>query len=508
MTHASDLFLRAAGLRKAYGPVTVLADVDFDLRRGEVHALVGENGAGKSTLSRILAGLLRPDAGILSLAGRVFAPGNRQAAERAGVRMVLQELNRVGNLTVAESLFLDRLPHRWGWIDFPKLHSDTRSALHRVGLVDVEPTTPIDRLGVGQRQLVEIAAGLAGQCDVLILDEPTAALTAPEIERLFGQIEQLRAAGVAILYISHRMEEIRRLANRISILRDGQMIATRPTGELSLDEMVRLMVGRDLEPDRSRSGRTLGSVALRVESLGRGRAVQDVSFEVRRGEVLGFAGLMGSGRTETMRAIFGADRPDFGRILVGDPPAPVSLRSPADAVRRGIALLTEDRKEQGLLLPLSIQANLTLPSLARACARLGWIRGGTEAALGRRWIESLAVRCRDALQPVAELSGGNQQKVVVAKWLLRDCDILIFDEPTRGIDVGAKFEIYRWLERLAAAGKAIIVVSSDLKELMSVADRIAVMSAGRLVETFRRGDWSADRIMSAALSGHLGGGVS
>ena len=499
----SALLFRAKGLGKSYGPVRVLADVDFDLRAGEVHALVGENGAGKSTLSRIIAGLTPADAGSMTLVGEPHAPRDRRDAEHRGIRMVLQELNLVGNLTVAESLFLDRLPHRWGWIDRARLHTRARSALARVGLTELDPGRLIRTLGVGQQQLVEIAAGLSRSCRVLILDEPTAALTDAEIEHLFRQLAILRSSGTGILYISHRLEEVRRLADRLSVLRDGRMIATRLVADVTLDDIVRLMVGRDLRPGPDRATRPAGPVALQVTSLRREPVVKDVSFEVRRGEILGFAGLMGSGRTETMRAVFGADLPDAGAIRLHGAPTAIRIRSPREAVRRGIALLTENRKEQGLLLPLSVGANITLPSLPRFSGRGGWLRGTLEAAAGSQWVQALGVRCRDAGQRVSDLSGGNQQKVVIAKWLLRDCDVLIFDEPTRGIDVGARFEIYEFLDGLAAKGKAIVVVSSDLPELMALCDRIAVMSAGRLAATFRRGEWSQDRIMAAALSGYL-----
>ncbi len=495
--------LQARRLCKSYGPVRVLAEVDFELRAGEVHALVGENGAGKSTLSRILAGLTEPDSGSMALAGATHAPRDRRQAERAGVRMVMQELNLVGNLTVAESLFLDRLPHRWGWIDQTQLRQRARAALSRVGLADLEPERLISSLGVGQQQLVEIAAGLCRDCRVLILDEPTAALTDVETEQLFRQISVLREAGAGILYISHRLEEIRRIADRLSVLRDGRLVATRPAGTVAMEEIVRLMVGRDLGAAPPRARRKAGNLALEVHGFRRLPAVQDVSFDLRRGEILGLAGLMGSGRTETVRAVFGADAAEAGEIRLHGKLLPTRFASPREAVRHGIALLTENRKEQGLLLPLAVRTNVTLPSIGRLAGGAGWLRQTAETIAAANWVQALGVRCRDIEQPVADLSGGNQQKVVIAKWLLRDCDILMFDEPTRGIDVGARFEIYEWLDRLAAQGKAVLVVSSDLPELMGLCDRIVVMSAGRVAGRFDRGDWSQDRIMNAALSGYV-----
>jgi ribose transport system ATP-binding protein len=497
-----ETLLSITGLGKSYaGPV--LSEVELELRRGEVHALVGENGAGKSTLSRILAGLTQPDRGQMALRGVPYAPRTKRDAEHHGVRMVMQELNLIGNLTVAESIFIERLPHRFGWIDYRRLNREAGEILEQVGLGGLDPSRLIRTLGVGQQQLVEIAAGLSQRCDLLILDEPTAALTDPEINRLFGQIHRLKAAGTCVLYISHRMEEIQRIGDRVSVLRDGQLIATRPGAEIPLDEIVRLMVGRELGEAFARETPPPGPVALRVQGLRRGPAVRDVSFEVHRGEILGFAGLMGSGRTETMRALFGADRKEAGEVFFHGSTTPSAVDSPRDAVRLGLALLTENRKEQGLWLPLSIRSNLTMMCLNQLSRAPGWIRPGLERDEANRWAKTLSVRCAGVEQRVVELSGGNQQKVVIAKWLFRDCDILIFDEPTRGIDVGAKFEIYQLLGRLAAQGKAIVVVSSDLKELLGLCDRIAVMSAGRLAATFRRGAWSQDQIMAAALSGYL-----
>ncbi len=501
---ASNSLLTCAGLWKSYAE-PVLLDVDFDLRAGEVHALVGENGAGKTTLARIIAGLTRPEQGAMRLRGEPYAPASRADAERHSIRMVMQELNLVGNLTVAENIYIAQLPHRLGVINYRKLHADARELTARLGLGDVAPDQPVRTLGVGQQQLVEIAAGLSRRCDLLILDEPTAALTDADVERLFAQIERLKADGVGILYISHRLEEIRRIADRITVLRDGKLIATRQAGEVSLDEIIRMMVGRDLGEAQPRAAREPGPVALRVEGLRRGAAVRDVSFEVREGEILGFAGLMGSGRTETLRAVFGADRRDAGDIFVGGSDAPARLRSPRDAVRLGMALLTEDRKEQGLLLPLSVRINATLARL-REVARFGqWLRPHRERDAAQRLVDALGVRCRSTEQPVVTLSGGNQQKVVLARWVFRDGKVLLFDEPTRGIDVGAKFEIYRLLADLAERGKAIVVASSDLLELFTICDRIAVLSAGRLAATFCRGEWTEDKIMQAALSEYVGG---
>jgi ribose transport system ATP-binding protein len=439
----------------------------------------------------------------MRLHGQLYAPRSKVDAERHGIRMVMQELNLIGNLTVAENIFLEHLPHRCGVISYAKLNADARDVMARAGLKDIAPDRLVSSLGVGQQQLTEIAAGLSRRCRLLILDEPTAALTEAETQALFTQIARLKADGTGIIYISHRMEELKRIADRITVLRDGKLVATHPAAEIGIDEIVRLMVGRELGAVHAAERRTRGRVALRAMGLCRGGVVKDVSFEAYRGEILGFAGLMGSGRTETMRLVFGADRADAGTLYLHGSETPARIRSPRDAVRRGLALLTEDRKAQGLLLPLPVRVNVTLARLRDLLRPGGWIRAADERADAGRMVRMLGVRCQGAEQRVAELSGGNQQKVVIAKWLYRDCDILIFDEPTRGIDVGAKFEIYNLLSDLAAKGKAIIVVSSDLKELLAICDRIAVMSAGRLAATFERGEWTQDKIMAAALSGYL-----
>jgi ribose transport system ATP-binding protein len=501
---ATQELLRVSGLSKSYA-APVLCDVGFDLRPGEIHALVGENGAGKTTLARIIAGLTEADAGQMHLNSRPYAPADRTAAEQGGVRIVMQELNVIGTLTVAESIFIDRLPNRFGFVDRRRLHADAQELMARLGLDDIEPERMVGSLGVGQQQLVEIAAGLSRRCDLLILDEPTAALTATEVDLLFTHLKALRASGVGIIYISHRLEELRRIADRVTVLRDGKVIGTRQAETAPLNDIIRMMVGRDLSEVQRPTGRGRGKLALRVRNLSRGQSVRDVSFEVREGEILGFAGLMGSGRTETMRAVFGADPSDAGAVIVGDGDTPARIRSPRDAIRHGLALLTEDRKEQGLFQPLPVRVNISLARL-RELASLGhWIRSREESAVARRYADALAVRYRSVEQPAAELSGGNQQKVVIARWLYRDCHVLLFDEPTRGIDIGAKLDIYRLLADLADRGKAIVVTSSDLLELFAICDRICVMSGGHLAATFERGDWTEGKVMDAAFSGHIGG---
>ena len=502
MTESGYILFEARGISKSFGPVQALSAVDLVLRSGTVHALVGENGAGKSTLSKIIAGIQPPDAGQMQLEGQSFAPSNRRQAEHAGIRMVMQELNLIDNLSVAENIFLDQLPSRFGFVRYPTLNRSAREVMSRVGLEEISPSAAVGSLGIGTRQMVEIAAGLSRNCRILILDEPTASLTDREAGLLFRQIHQACQRGVAVVYISHRIEEILRIADEVTILRDGRVVSTQLARGLTADEIIRSMVGRDLPPRQQTRSAAGGAVALRLDRLCAGPKVRDVSMELHRGEILGLAGLMGSGRTELARAIFGADPIDSGSIYLYGSDRPERIRSPRQAVRKGIALLTEDRKQQGLFLPQSIRYNISLPRLD-SCSRMGVINGSREQSIGEQYIESLSIRCSGTEQSIGQLSGGNQQKVVIAKWLLRDCEILIFDEPTRGIDVGAKFEIYRLLSDLASRGKSVLFISSDLKELTAVCDRIAVLSAGRLTATFTAQDYSEQAITEAAFREHL-----
>nr|WP_241077637.1 sugar ABC transporter ATP-binding protein [Pseudomonas seleniipraecipitans] len=497
---AGETVLAARNIGKTYVQ-PVLGGVELELRAGEVLALTGENGAGKSTLSKIFCGLEQPTTGSLTFLDQPYAPASRREAERLGVRMVLQELNLLPTLTVAENLFLDNLPSRGGWISRGRLREMARQAMAQVGLEAVDPDTPVAALGVGHQQMVEIARNLIGDCRVLILDEPTAMLTAREVDLLFEQIQRLRDAGVAIVYISHRLEELAKVAQRVAVLRDGQLVAVEPIDRYSSDELVTLMVGREVGDAIDLGERNIGAPLLQVTNLSRRGKVDDVSFSVRAGEIYGISGLIGAGRTELLRLIYGADPADSGQVAIGTPPVPVRVRSPAEAVGHGIALITEDRKGEGLLLGQPIAANLALGNMP-AVSKHGVMRPAAEQALAQRQIDAMRIRCNGPHQAVAELSGGNQQKVVIGRWLERDCRVLLFDEPTRGIDVGAKFEIYGLLGELARQGKALVVVSSDLRELMLICDRIGVLSAGRLIETFDRDDWSQDRLLAAAFAGY------
>jgi ribose transport system ATP-binding protein len=493
--------LSLQGVGKDYA-ATVLDGVGLELHAGQVLALTGENGAGKSTLSKIVCGLVAPTRGRMLLGGQPFAPRSRRDAEAQGVRMVMQELGLVPTLTVAENLLLGRLPNRAGWVDKARLRTLAEQQLARIGLTDVDPGMPVARLGIGHQQMVEIARNLQDDTRVLILDEPTAMLTARESERLFAQIAQLAAAGVALVYVSHRLEELRRICDRVAVLRDGRLVDERPMAGVSEADLVQRMIGRALEDEAERPRRRAGPVKLRVRGLARGQAVRDVSLDVHAGEVFGLAGLVGSGRTELLRLVYGADRADRGSVelLGADGRAAPRWSNPVEAVRQRIGLVSEDRKSEGLLLPQAIRVNTTVSDLG-AVARGGWLQLRKEQGVVQALVRKLRVRCRDEEQPVAALSGGNQQKVVFARWLHRDCEVLLLDEPTRGVDVGARADLYAELERMAADGRALLMVSSDLRELMAMCDRIGVMSGGRLVQVFERGAWTERALLAAAFSG-------
>ncbi|AVS82529.1 sugar ABC transporter ATP-binding protein [Paracidovorax avenae] len=506
---ASVPLLEMLGVGKDYSATTVLHGVTLSLHAGEVLALTGENGAGKSTLSKILCGLEPATRGSLRLAGQPYAPSSRRDAEHQGVRMVMQELGLVPTLTVAENLLMGRLPHRMGWLRRRALHDAARAQLAKIGLTGIDPATPVSRLGIGQQQMVEIARNLQDDTRILVLDEPTAMLTPRETNYLFEQIARLTARGVAIIYVSHRLEELRRIADRVAVLRDGALVDARPMAGLSEADLVQRMVGRAVNDLEHRPRRTAGPVVMRVDGIGRGTAVQDVSLALRAGEVFGIAGLVGSGRTELLRLLFGADRADRGSVTLaagstasGDAAERTharGFRSPLAAIAAGIGLVSEDRKSQGLLLSQPIRVNATLSDLS-AVSRAGWLRRAHESAVVQGFIRTLRVRCRGPEQPVGQLSGGNQQKVVFARWLHRDGRVLLLDEPTRGVDVGARADLYAELDRMAAEGRALLMVSSDLRELMAMADRIGVMSGGRLVAVFERGEWTEQSLLAAAFS--------
>lgn len=501
MSEALPSVLSVTGLNKAYN-VPVLKRFDFDLREGEVHAVVGSNGAGKSTFAKILTGITPRDSGEILFRESPFNPSNKQEASAVGINMVLQELNVIPTLTVGENLFLHALPHRKGIIARKQLNRLSKQALSRLGLDELDPDQLANTLGVGQQQLVEIAGTLAQNSAILILDEPTASLTGPEIERLFENIQRLREEGVAMIYISHRMDEIFRIADRVTVIQDGRRIDTHDTDHVTMDQLVHEMAGDELAERHPHLEIQHRGPGLTVKNLTAKPAVQNVSFSAQKGEILGIAGLIGAGRTETLRAIFGADPKQSGDILMGDEKAPLTLSSPTDAVNAGIGLIPEDRKQDGLLLSKSVSVNTSLSTLDRF-SQSGLIshRRETEATVATA--NRLELKRDSVEQSVDELSGGNQQKVVIGRWLLRDSPVLLFDEPTRGIDVAAKETIYNVLDQLAGEGKTLVVVSSDLLELMSISHRILVISAGKVAGEFTPDYWSQEAITAAAFSEYL-----
>ena len=501
--------VRLHNVGKAYSGTTVLEGVSLDLHAGEVMALTGENGAGKSTLSKILCGLVDPSQGSMELDGQPFAPTSRRDAEHHGVRMVMQELGLIPTLSVAENLLMGRLPNRMGWLNHDAMRALARTQLAKIGMTDIDPDTPVSQLGIGQQQMVEIARNLQDGTRVLVLDEPTAMLTPKETEHLFEQIDLLKARGVALVYVSHRLEELQRIADRVAVLRDGRLVDVRPMAGVQEHELVERMVGHAVQDNEGRARRTRGALRMSAHHMQRGKLVRGVSLDLYAGEIMGLAGLVGSGRTELVRLLFGADRADSGEITLhaapgGAPTTRVSPNwdNPVQAIRAGIGLVTEDRKSQGLLLSQSIRTNTTLAGLGKV-ARAGWMQLAHEADVARHFIDRLRIRSRGPEQAVATLSGGNQQKVVFARWLHQPCDVLLLDEPTRGVDVGARADIYNEVDRMCDDGKAVLMVSSDLRELMAMCDRIGVMHNGQLVAVFERGQWT-DKALLAAAFGNTG----
>ncbi len=468
------------GVDKRFPGVQALSQARFDLQPGEVHALVGENGAGKSTLMKILAGVTSKDRGRIRFKGREVTISTPRAARALGISMIHQELQLLPHLTVAQNIFLGREPRRWpGFVlDEAATNARARKVLDELN-VGLAARVRVSGLAVAKQQAVEIAKALSCDADVLIMDEPSAALTDTEIADLFRIIRRLREKGVGVVYISHRLEELKHIADRITVMRDGQYVDTVPASQASLEQIVSMMVGRVLEPaavdlptDRS------AEVVLEARGLRRGRAVRGVSFALHRGEILGIAGLVGAGRTEVARALFGADPLDAGEILVHG--RRVHIRSPSDAVRLGIGYLSEDRKRYGLALAMNIETNMVLASLGRFVGWLGRVRTAETRAAAERSVAALGIRTPGVTALARNLSGGNQQKVVVGRWLIAGTRILIFDEPTRGIDVAAKGEIYKLLEALARQGTSIIMISSELPELLRVSHRLLVMCEGRV----------------------------
>lgn len=488
--------LSMQGVSKSFPGVKALSNVDLELYPGEVLALAGENGAGKSTLMKLLSGIYKADAGRITLEGKVLQLDTPADAQAHGIGIIHQELNLIPDLTVAQNLYIGREPGRWGWLNQQRLNQEAQAQLDRLQM-PLDARQIAGHLTIAHQQMVEIAKALIRNPKILIMDEPTAALNESEVELLHELIRRFLTPEIGVIYISHRMNELKKLTNRVTIIRDGVNVGVRTVAETSMDEIITLMVGRSVavehRPENVRSDR---EPLLEVKGLSSSNLLDNVSFELRKGEILGFAGLMGAGRTEVARALIGADRKTGGEITLRG--RTIQINNPADAAKYRIGYLSEDRKHFGLLLDQDINLNISLSSLAEKFTKLGVVNDRSTADHARELVDTLQIKTPSIQQLAKNLSGGNQQKVVIAKWLLKGCDILIFDEPTRGIDVGAKEGIYQLMNDLTKQGKSIIMISSELPEVLRMSHRIAVMCEGRLTATLNADDVSQEKIMHYA----------
>jgi rhamnose transport system ATP-binding protein len=492
--------LKLTGITKSFAGVQALRGVSFELSSGEVHALVGENGAGKSTLIKVITGAHRPDDGTLIVNGQVVTHNNPTVAKSLGIAVIYQQPALFPDLTVAENIAL-RMERgaSWRWIKWSQRRRRAGELLRRVG-ANISPDAFVRDLTMPQQQLVEIASALGGDAKILILDEPTASLSDREVENLFRVIRELRAQGVGMVYISHRLEELSQIADRVTILRDGAYVATRPMSEVNRAEIIRLMVGRSLEAVFPKIDVPLGEIVLETRDLGcRQTGVHGVNLRVRAGEILGLAGLVGAGRTELARILFGLTPADSGQILLKG--QPVAISTPANAIQQGIAYVPEDRRRHGVILDMPVAANTTLAILRRIAAR-GFIRLKEERRIAENFVQRLGIKTPSVRNPAGNLSGGNQQKVALARWLAAEPAVIILDEPTQGVDVGAKSEIHKLMGELAGRGLAIIMISSELPEVLGMSDRIAVMHGGRIVGELSRGQATQEKVLELAL-GHV-----
>jgi len=487
--------VKAVGLHKAFGGVDVLKNANLELLPGEIHGLVGENGAGKSTLAKLIGGVHVPRAGTIEVNGRAVHFHRPHDAIAQGIALIHQEPLTFPDLSVAENIFIGRQPYRHGRIDWEAMVREAAKTLESLG-VKIDPRAKVRGLSIADRQMVEMAAALSQHAKILLMDETTAALTPSEVKRLFGVMRQLRDQGAALAFIGHRLEEIFEICDRITVLRDGEIVGERLTKETSISEILRLMVGRPMETLFARETRhEIGATALETRGLTREGQFSDINLRVRAGEVVGLAGLVGAGRTEVARAIFGIEKVDAGEVLVGG--EAIENNRPREAMAKGVALVPEDRQHHGVLMPMSVWQNATLAIVDRL-AKFGWRQDAAARDVARGEVNRLDVKLRDIGQPIRDLSGGNQQKVVLAKWLATKPKVMLLDEPTRGIDIGAKAEVHRLIAELAAAGMAVLMISSDLPEVLAMSDRILVMREGRIVAEFSRQEATVERVIAAA----------
>ncbi len=494
----TEVLLRLEDITKTFPGVQALSNCRFELHSGEVHALVGENGAGKSTLMKVVSGIYQKDTGHIYYKGSEVEIPNPRVAQQLGISIIHQELNLMPHLTVAQNIFIGREPRGrfWGFLD-DKIINEQAERLFAMLNLQLDPTTRIADLTVARQQMVEIAKALSFNSDVLIMDEPTAALTETEIDELFRIIQQLRERGVGIVHISHRLEELQQISDRVTVMRDGRIIDTVLTKEASIDQIISMMVGRTIyEAAPEIPEKPSQEIVLEVKNLKRDNLIRDVSFQLKKGEILGIAGLMGAGRTEVARAIFGADPIDSGEIYVKG--RKVEIKSPRDAVARGIGYLSEDRKRYGLTLGMTVDENIVLASLKYFTRWLGWIDQSKITYAANEMVRKINIKTPSLRQRVKFLSGGNQQKVIVGKWLTADTEVLIFDEPTRGIDVGAKSEVYKLLNELIHQGKSIIMISSELPEILRMSHRVLIMCEGRITGEIRAAEATQENIMQFA----------
>ena len=492
--------LELSGITVKFPGVMALNKLDMDVHEGEVHVLIGENGAGKSSLIKVLSGIYFPQEGMMKFQGKKYKPVAPIDAIKAGIRCVHQEFNLLPYLSIAENIFFEKLPRKGGFVDYKKLYAETERLLEMVGL-DSKATTPVELLGVAQMQLVEIAKALSDNSRILLLDEPTATLTDKDIELLFQTIRRLKKNGVTIIYISHRLKELFEIGDRITVLKNGEKVGDRLISEVDIPQLVQMMVGKKMDEEfLFREDVEVGEKLFVVKNLKRRESDYINSFSVRRGEILGVAGLVGSGRTENMRAIFGADKKEAGEVYLEG--KKLKIKSPRDAVKNGICLITEDRKTQGLVLEMACKINITLTDTEQISTK-GFLQRDKEAGFAQKLVDDLTIKTPNLTQLVRNFSGGNQQKVVIAKWLFCGGKVFIFDEPTRGIDVGAKYEIYNLMWRLAEEGHAIIMISSDMPELLGLSHRIMVFSDGEITGELDRNEFDQEEILHMAFKNYV-----